>query len=212
MKTREENNASKRAHYYANRDKYAARSKLWHATHKRNRTEWSRKWRAAHPGYISPAQKQWKIDNADIIRDYSKKHYRSILSDPVKLSLRRELQRSKDFREKWKERDKNRRKNDPQYLLRTRLRARIRVALKGKRGAETTKKLIGCSYEYLTVYIESLFLPGMSWENRHLWHIDHIRPCASFDLLDHEQQRRCFHYTNLQPLWAADNIRKSDTI
>jgi HNH endonuclease. len=50
----------------------------------------------------------------------------------------------------------------------------------------------------------------MSWDNygRDGWHIDHIRPCASFDLTDPEQQRQCFHYTNLQPLWAADNIRK----
>jgi DNA/RNA endonuclease G (NUC1) len=54
----------------------------------------------------------------------------------------------------------------------------------------------------------------MNWENygKNGWHIDHIIPCASFDLTDPKQQKNCFHYTNLQPLWAADNIRKSDKI
>ena len=61
-------------------------------------------------------------------------------------------------------------------------------------------------------HLEALFQPGMTWDNHAIdgWHIDHIRPCTSFDLTDPEQQRQCFHYTNLQPLWAFDNISKSD--
>ncbi len=68
--------------------------------------------------------------------------------------------------------------------------------------------LIGCSPNDLVSHIQSQFLPGMTWENRFLWYIDHIRPCASFDIIDPEQQRQCFHYTNLQPLWAKDNFSK----
>ena len=54
----------------------------------------------------------------------------------------------------------------------------------------------------------------MTWKNygRNGWHIDHILPCSSFDLTDPEQRRKCFHYTNLQPLWEIDNIRKSDKV
>ena len=63
----------------------------------------------------------------------------------------------------------------------------------------------------LKAYLELQFTDGMTWENRGNWHIDHIRPCASFDLTDPEQQKQCFHYTNLQPLWAADNLAKSDS-
>jgi len=69
---------------------------------------------------------------------------------------------------------------------------------------------IGCSIDDLKSHLEKSFTDGMSWENYgvHGWHIDHIRPCCSFDLTDPEQQRECFHYTNLQPLWAEDNLAK----
>jgi len=77
-----------------------------------------------------------------------------------------------------------------------------------------TKQLIGCDVDKLIAHIESQFLTGMSWGNHgtHGWHIDHVLPCASFDMSDPEQQRKCFHYTNLQPLWGPDNIRKGDKI
>lgn len=71
-------------------------------------------------------------------------------------------------------------------------------------------ELLGCSLDYFKSYIESKFVQGMSWDNysHKTWHIDHIRPIASFDLKDPEQQKQCFHYTNLQPLWAIDNMKK----
>jgi len=89
----------------------------------------------------------------------------------------------------------------------------MREALNGNCKADTTKALLGCTYEEARAHIEAQFTEGMSWDKMgvHGIHIDHIRPCASFDLSDPEQQRECFHYTNLQPLWAEDNIRKSDT-
>lgn len=70
--------------------------------------------------------------------------------------------------------------------------------------------LIGCNPEELRAYIESQWSPGMTWDNHcHSgWHIDHKRPLASFDLTDPEQQARAFHYTNLQPLWKSDNLKK----
>ena len=71
-------------------------------------------------------------------------------------------------------------------------------------------KLIGCSIPELKIYLENKFLPGMHWNNwnKDGWHIDHIRPCTSFDLTDEEQQKECFHYSNLQPLWASENYSK----
>ena len=72
--------------------------------------------------------------------------------------------------------------------------------------------LAGCDIEYLVEYLEDQFQAGMSWENhgRDGWHIDHIKPCASFDLTKLEDQKQCFHYTNLQPLWAYQNQSKGD--
>lgn len=92
------------------------------------------------------------------------------------------------------------------------LRARIKIVLKGKYQSESSISLLGCNSHNLKTHLEIQFNDGMSWDNygRYGWHIDHIRPCASFDLTDPEQQKKCFHYTNLQPLWAEDNLRKSD--
>jgi hypothetical protein len=61
---------------------------------------------------------------------------------------------------------------------------------------------------FLKGYLAGKFKDGMTWENHGEWHIDHIKPCASFNLLDEGEQKKCFHYTNLQPLWASENLSK----
>jgi hypothetical protein len=89
-----------------------------------------------------------------------------------------------------------------------RLRSRVAGALKGTQKADSTMRLLGCTSEQFRKHLESQFVEGMHWENRDEWAIDHVRPCASFDLLLESEQRKCFHYTNLQPLWAKDNLSK----
>ena len=120
-------------------------------------------------------------------------------------------------RENWehiKARKKIRWNTEPEVRLRSNISRRIRDGLSGRRKLANTKTLLGCSIEELRIYLETKFQPGMSWENYgyHGWHIDHIRPVSSFDLLDEEQQRVCFHYTNLQPLWAEENMQKGDRL
>lgn len=102
------------------------------------------------------------------------------------------------------------RHKSPQRILRSRLGARMqRLVLDGHMNAKpATFALIGCTGHELRIYIESLFLIGMSWDNRRLWHIDHIRPCNTFDLTDPKQQAICFHHTNLRPLWATQNLSR----
>ena len=72
------------------------------------------------------------------------------------------------------------------------------------------KIVVGYALDELKKHLEKQFANNMTWENygRNGWHIDHIRPCASFDLSEPAQQRECFHYSNLQPLWAKDNLAK----
>jgi hypothetical protein len=88
----------------------------------------------------------------------------------------------------------------------------MRAVLKGNNKSQHSIELIGCSSKELESYLENQFTEGMTWENYgyYGWHIDHIKPCSSFDLTDPEQQKLCFHYSNLQPLWAKDNIKKSN--
>ena len=99
------------------------------------------------------------------------------------------------------------------YNIQERLKAGVQDALfrqGGLRPSGKRLKHLGCSVNDLIAHLQAQFEEGMTWDNRSEWHIDHRRPCASFDLLDEEQQKMCFHYTNLQPMWAADNLLKSD--
>ena len=106
---------------------------------------------------------------------------------------------------------RNRTRRDPAFRIMLQLRGRMRAALRAARAQRGNGhfSLLGCTAEYVMAYLEERWSPGMSWENYGAWHIDHIRPCATFNLLDPGEQARCFHYTNLQPLWKADNLRKS---
>lgn len=114
----------------------------------------------------------------------------------------------------WTNYCRDRRVSDPAYRIRCNLRSRLYDAVKsagaGKSGS--TMRLTGCTLPELMAHLESQFTEGMTWENQGEWHIDHIKPCASFDLTDPAQQRACFHFTNLQPLWAADNLSKGDRL
>jgi hypothetical protein len=107
---------------------------------------------------------------------------------------------------------KIRAKEDPDFLVRQRTRARIYKVITGRNRtkADISERLLGCSWQEARAHIEAQFRPGMTWNNHGNkgWHIDHIRPLASFDLTDPEQQKQAFHYTNLQPLWAHENLAK----
>lgn len=105
-------------------------------------------------------------------------------------------------------------KPSPQQKLASNLRLRLRLALKKKGTPQKglLGKYLGCSFGELTEYLQSQFQPGMSWENRQAWHVDHIIPLSWGDLHDPEFLKVVLHFTNLRPLWAADNIRKSNLI
>ena len=90
------------------------------------------------------------------------------------------------------------------------LRNRIIKVLKNINKSQSTINLLGCSIEFLKQHLAKQFKQGMNWSNygKYGWHVDHIKPCASFNLVKPEEQCRCFHYTNLQPLWWKENLRK----
>jgi hypothetical protein len=98
------------------------------------------------------------------------------------------------------------------YRILYNIRTRIYLALHGKNKSKRTEELLGCSIQMFMAYLESLLKPGMSWDNYgvHGWHLDHIKPCAMFNLSDPSEQRKCFHYSNMQPMWAKENLIKHD--
>lgn len=159
---------------------------------------------------LAEAKKQYKINHPEEIieqstqyrLEYYQKNREEILKD------------QKKRRQKTKERIYN-----TNFKLRCNLRCRVLSALKGNSKSASTMELIGCSIKFARDYLESKFTERMTWDNHGTgyhgkgmkeWHIDHIKPCASFDLSKPEEQRKCFHYTNLQPLWATHNLIKSD--
>jgi hypothetical protein len=124
---------------------------------------------------------------------------------------------NKANREKRNARDRKRhaiKKNDPQYVLARALRSRLNKFVKDKSKVGSSVNDIGCNLEFLKNYLECRFKDGMNWGNYGFygWHIDHILPLDSFDLTDRKQFLIACHYTNLQPLWAGDNLSKGSKI
>lgn len=102
-------------------------------------------------------------------------------------------------------------RNRPAQKIRNRAHALLHAHLRA-RGVKKyfrTSKYLGCSFLEFRKHVESLFWPGMAWDNFKQWELDHIRPCASFDLKDPAQVAECFNFKNYQPLWKDDNRIKS---
>lgn len=119
---------------------------------------------------------------------------------------------SKGIKDGVKRYRRERARNDINFRLMCRYRTRVYRALKGTYKPKGTAELIGCSIDNLKIHLERKFTEGMTWENYGEWHVDHIKPCASFNFANEHEQLECFHYTNLQPLWAHDNLEKSARI
>jgi hypothetical protein len=99
-------------------------------------------------------------------------------------------------------------KDCPEFILKKNARSRMWKLAKGMLKDTRTFEAIGCSIAHFRKWIEDMFQDGMSWDNYGEWEIDHVRPCASFDLTDRSQFLECFNYRNTRPMWRADNRRK----
>jgi hypothetical protein len=199
--------------YEKNREKLLLINKEWRNSNKEYLKEYADKnkdkkkiYRKEYYSTNKEKQKKYELENKEKIKEY-RKNWRE-----------KNKERIKETRKKYKnisnEKQKDRMKNDIHFKIRMNLSRRFSNAVKKSKTIkdEKTLELLGCSLQELKSYLELRFKEGMSWENYSLrgWHIDHIKPCASFDLSDPEQQKQCFHYSNLQPLWWYENLSKGD--
>ena len=137
----------------------------------------------------------------DKIRERHRKYYH--LNKEKFLKQQKEYRNNKEkYTEYQRQYAKNRKKTDINYKLKHNLRTRLRCAIKGNHKNGSAVKDLGCTISELKIYLESKFLPGMTWDNwsQNGWHIDHIIPLSSFDLTNREEFLKASHYTNLQPL------------
>lgn len=116
------------------------------------------------------------------------------------------------FNERKRELHNIRYAEDPAYKLKFLLRSRMRTAIKKNYKVGSAVKDMGCTAEEAVRYLASRFSEGMTWENHGKWHIDHIIPLSSFNLLDRNEYLKAVHHTNLQPLWAEENMKKHDKV
>ena len=119
------------------------------------------------------------------------------------------LERNRKNKREW---NANKRRNDLAFKIKLNLSLRIYHALSGGRKSAKTIELIGCEISDLKRHIEEQFLIDMDWNNwgTNGWHIDHVRPCALFDLKEEGQQKVCFNWRNLRPMWGKENQSKRD--
>ena len=194
---REKEKARRAELHAANPEKQKAADAAYRAANPEKRKATKDKWRAANPDKVREQNCKWRAANPDKDKSYSLKWRKS---NPEK---------SKTASARWKTYKLS---TDPVFVMRNRLKARVNTALKmsGFKKQSRTEKTIGCSWKQFAKHIESQFTGGMSWDNRSEWHLDHIVPLSCATTI--EGLEKLSHYTNIRPLWAAENLRKSDNL
>lgn len=216
---REKNKEKIKNYYLNNKEKLDNRSKkyqednkekldLYRKQYRKKNKEKAKNWWKENKNKI----RKWREENKEKIKEKAKK-YRE--KNREKIKIRRQLNKHK-----INKRQKERRESEPLFKLKSNLRTRIHSLMVGKYKKNlSTEKLLGVPFKEVKEHIEQQFVNGMSWENygackgnncNEVWHIDHIIPLSSAKT--QEEIEKLFHFTNLQPLWAIDNIIKSDNL
>ncbi len=186
----------------------------------KNKVELARKrndYQLKNAAKIREGRRIYRLKNAKVLRAKATEWARN--NRERYLTRLREYSKRDSVRKRRVEYRRHRRNTVPWYRIKCALTNRVATTLRErglKKENRRTMEIVGCEIPFLLNHLERQFVNGMTWENHGFgegkWHIDHKIPCAAFDLTDIEQQGRCFHYSNLQPLWSRDNLFKSDRI
>jgi len=153
-------------------------------------------------------RKRYYLKNREKELEYQKKYAQEHKQDRKEYHKKYRKEHQEKIKNQEKEYKKNKLNKDISFKLSHYLRIRLNHAIKSNSKSASVINLLGCSIKFFKEYLEAQFTVGMNWDNYGLWHIDHIKPCASFDLSKAEEQSRCFNYTNLRPLWAKENLER----
>lgn len=168
----------------------------------------AKKDRHARKKVISTCRDRHKSERRIWEKEYRKEHRKRLIEYSRKYYVTNKARLLIEQKEYSRIYIPNKLKTDISFRIAHYLRCRVYSALKGNCKSQSTLKLLGCSIKHLRAYLERQFKPRMTWKNYGKWHVDHMRPCASFDLSKPSEQKKCFNYRNLQPLWADENIKK----
>ena len=181
---------------YNKKNNYKSQKK-YYKQHRQEILKYKKEYYEKHKNHLKKARKIWLKNNPNYMSKYNKIWERKNRKKITKNRIKR-LQTDMNFR------------------LRCYLSRNLRRTLKKQKQRKTsaTLELLGCNIKFLKKYLENKFTKGMSWDNygngKNKWCIDHIKPLSSFDLSKKSKQRKCFHYSNLQPLWFIENCRKGN--
>lgn len=225
MRTKEDIKEYKKQWHIKNKNRMHEKAREWRDANRDKLKEYHKQYKLEHPNQ----KKEWNIANKEYVKAYriaNKERDRATRLLWEKKNKQRKLDTQREYycankkkalaaNKKW---FRNALKTNPELRIKVALRDRLRAEIrKGKilGFSGKTKKItamIGCTMDDLKLYLETNMDYGMNWSNHGLrgWHIDHIKPCAAFNLNDPIQMAECFHYTNLQPLWWQDNLAKKD--
>jgi hypothetical protein len=194
--TKEERNKYLAGWRERNREKIRAQHQAWYSAHKHEpklkseKRAFYKSWEERNKDRLREYRRRYVLENIEAVRARKKAWY-AANPDIVREMRRREL-------------------DNPKARIALYMRSRLRSALLSKKAMKRGSliELLGMNIPEVMKHLEARFTHGMSWDNYGEWHVDHIQPISSFDLLTVEGQKAAMHYTNLQPLWAKDNMKK----
>jgi len=181
-------------YYLRNKERILEQGRVYYKKNRQAKIAYSKAYALKNRQQVLDKKKTYNAANKDKTKEYyinNKGRILSLLNDRVK----------------------KRRKNDINFRIASNLRTRLCRAIDANYKTGSAVSDLGCSVAELKSYLEDRFQEGMSWDNWGVngWHIDHVIPLSSFDLTNKDEFNKACHYTNLYPLWAVDNRRKSNT-
>tara|TARA_R110000772_G_scaffold49411_1_gene113762 strand:+ start:722 stop:1474 length:753 start_codon:yes stop_codon:yes gene_type:complete len=231
--TKEERKEYGKKYYEKNREKINENSKKNRENNKEYYKEYNKEYKEKNKEKLKEYNKEYGEKNREKKREYDKEYReknrekkREYSREYYKEYGEKNREKKREYNKKWRKNNKKKnieygreykrkkRKNNPLYRLKISLRCSSHRAWKGTTKPATTEKLLGCSYEEFRDYIEAQLVGNMDWDNYgKIWHIDHIVPLATIENVTQiELIESLCHYSNLQPLFAEDNLSKNDKL